>query len=105
MIGAMLTEFMRRTLRNGVIKIDEEMHDYVAEKVDATIADRTPYLEKAAADVAEITARAAAGDLVTAEIQGLERKTNEKTRQLAEQISDTEKRAVQTTIQGPRCSG
>jgi hypothetical protein len=99
MIGAMLTEFMRRTLRNGVIKIDEEMHDYVAEKVDASIADRTPYLEKTAAEVAETTARAAAGDLVGVEIQGLERKTDEKARQLAEQIQETERRAVQTTAE------
>jgi hypothetical protein len=99
MIGAMLTEFMRRTLRNGVIKIDEEMHDYVGEKVDATIADRTPYLEKTAAEVAETTARAAAGDLVTVEVRGLERKTDEKARQLAEQIEETERRAAQSTTE------
>ena len=62
MVGAMLTEFIRRTLRSGVVRIDEEMHGYVAEKVDATIADRTPAMERVAAEVAESTARFAASD-------------------------------------------
>lgn len=99
MIGAMLTEFMRRTLRNGVIKIDEEMNDYVGEKVDATIADRTPLLEKTAAEVAEVTARAAAADLVTGEVQGLEHRTEAKARQLADRIQETERRAAQATTE------
>src|SRR5262249_18244229 len=99
MIGAMLTEFMRRTLRNGVIKIDEEMNGFVAEKVDATIADRTPLLEKTAAEVAEVTARAAAADLVTGEVEGLEHRTEAKARELAEQIQQTERRAVQATTE------
>jgi hypothetical protein len=97
MIGAMLTEFMRRTLRNGVIKIDEEMQNYVGEKVDATIADRTPLLEKTAAEVAEVTARAAAADLVNGEVQGLEHRTETKARELASQIQESERRAVQAT--------
>lgn len=99
MIGAMLTEFMRRTLRNGVIKIDEEMHDYVAEKVDATIADRAPLMEKAAAEVAETTARAAAVELVVEEVKGLEHRTDEKARLLAEQLQEAERRAAQSTTE------
>jgi hypothetical protein len=106
MVGAMLTEFMRRTLRNGVIKIDEEMHSYVAEKVDATITDRTPLLEKTAAEVAEITARAAAADLVSGEVQGLEHRTEAKARELASQIEETEKRVQSQTEQtAQRLSG
>jgi hypothetical protein len=95
MVGAMLTEFIRRTLRSGVVRIDEEMHGYVAEKVDATIADRTPAMERVAAEVAESTARFAASEVAAKEVQLLEHKTEETTRGLAGQIQETEQRVLQ----------
>jgi chromosome segregation ATPase len=99
MIGAMLTEFMRRTLRNGVIKIDEEMNSFVGEKVDATIAERTPALEQHAVEVAENTARAAATEVAVQEVTVLRETTTKTARELAGQIQDVDKRAQQTTEQ------
>src|SRR5947199_6824890 len=49
-VGAMLTELLRRTLRGGVMRIGDEMHGYVTDKVDTVIAERTPGLEQLAAE-------------------------------------------------------
>ena len=96
MIGAMLTEFMRRTLRNGVIKIDEEMNTFVGEKVDATIVERTPALEQHAAEVAENTARAAATEVAVQEVSILREKTDQTARQLTGRIDETDKKVGET---------
>ena len=96
MIGAMLTEFMRRTLRNGVIKIDEEMNSFVGEKVDATIAERTPALEQHTAEVAENTARAAATEVAVQEVSILREKTDQTARQLTGRIDETDKKVGET---------
>ena len=39
-LGAIMTEFLRRTLRGGVLQIGKELHTFVDEKVDAAIVDR-----------------------------------------------------------------
>jgi chromosome segregation ATPase len=96
MIGAMLTEFMRRTLRNGVIKIDEEMNAFVGEKVDATIAERTPALEQHAAEVAENAARSAATEVAVQEVTVLREKTDETARHLEGRIDATDKKVGTT---------
>jgi len=41
-MGAMITELLRRTLRGGVSRIGEGLDAYVNEKVDSTLAERTP---------------------------------------------------------------
>lgn len=98
-MGAMLTELIRRTLRGGVIKIDQELNAYVGDKVDATIADRTPALERKAVEVAEVTAKMAAAAVAGEEVQVLERKTEEAARALAGRIDETRQWAEQTTAQ------
>jgi hypothetical protein len=92
-MGTMLTELMRRTLRGGVMQIGEELHGYVAEKVDATIADRTPAIEQAAAEVADKTARMAATEVAKDEVLVLDQKTAEAARDLAGKIDLAEKKA------------
>src|SRR5579885_2083997 len=93
-IGAMLTELVRRSLRGGVMKIGEEIHGFVAEKVDAAVAERRPHLERAAAEVAEVRARSTAAAVAGEQVQALERRTWEATRDLAHQIEETDKRAA-----------
>jgi DNA repair exonuclease SbcCD ATPase subunit len=100
-MGAMLTELLRRTLRGGVMKIGDELHNY-AENVDATIADRTPAIERAAAEVAEHTARTAATEVATEEVQALEKRTQEMSRDLAAQIEATGKSAELKTAEAAR---
>jgi chromosome segregation ATPase len=90
-MGAMLTELLRRTLRGGVVKIGDELHTFVAEKVDATIADRTPAIEQAAAEVAEHTARSAATEVAHEEVSALETRTRESDDRLATRIEETDR--------------
>jgi chromosome segregation ATPase len=101
-MGAVMTELLRRTLRGGVMQIGEQLHTYVNEKVDATIADRTPAIEQAAAEVAEHTARSAATEVAVEEVRGLEKRTREADQELAVQIEDTARAARDTTTQTAR---
>lgn len=107
-MGAVLTELLRRTLRGGVMQIGGELHGFVAEKVDATLAERTPAIEQAAVEVAGQAARAAATEVVVEEIHALERRTQEADRDLAgkvdagarefaAKIEDAERRVSQAT--------
>jgi len=98
-VGAMLTELLRRTLRGGVMRIGDEMHGYVTNKVDAVITERTPVLEQLAADVAEHTARAAATEIATEEVHALEERTQASDRELAGKIAETALAADQKTEQ------
>jgi len=85
-LGAIMTEFLRRTLRGGVLQIGKELHTFVDEKVDAAIVDRTPALERTAAEVAEHTARSAATEIAHEEVRALESRTREAHETLANQI-------------------
>lgn len=96
-MGAMLTELLRRTLRGGVARIGEELNGYVTEKVDATIAERTPAIEQAAAEVAENAARVAATEVVHEEVSSLERRTKEARQSLALQIEEQARLSKETT--------
>jgi hypothetical protein len=96
-VGAMLTELLRRTLRGGVVRIGDEMHGYVADKVDTAIAERTPGLEQRAAEVAEHAARTAATEVATEEVHALEQRTHATDRELAGQITETARAAEQRT--------
>lgn len=101
-MGAMFSEFFRRTLRGGVMHIGDELHDFVAEKVDATVADRLPSIEQAAADAAENTARVAATEVAHEEVKALEQRTQETDRDLAAQIEETARTAQRNTIEKAR---
>jgi methyl-accepting chemotaxis protein len=96
-VGAMLTELLRRTLRGGVIRLGDEMHGYVSEKLDTVIAERRPELERLAVEVAEHTARTAATEVAVEEVQALEQRTQQGDRALAEQIEAAARAAQQQT--------
>jgi hypothetical protein len=92
-MGAMITELMRRSLRGGVAKIGEELQSVVLDKVDTAVAQRVPEVERAAAAVAEQTAQLAAAKVAAEEVYALDRKTGEAARQLASQIEDVGRKA------------
>ena len=102
MMGAVMSELVRRTLRGGVAQIGDQLHTYVAEKVDATIVDRTPAIEQAAVEVAEHTARIAATEIAVEEVKGLEERTREMDRELASQIELTARAGQEATAQAAR---
>jgi hypothetical protein len=91
-MGAMVTELMRRSLRGGVLKIGEQMETYVGECVDQSIADHRPVIEQTASAVAEQTAYTTAAKLVGEEVYALEKRTTEAGRALAGQIEEAERR-------------
>ena len=64
-IGVMLSELIRRTLRGGVAKIEEEMDQYVEEKLEVSISEQMPRFEQTASKMAEGTARTVASSLIT----------------------------------------
>jgi chromosome segregation ATPase len=97
MVGAMLTELLRRTLRGGVLRIGDEMHGYVSEKLDTVIAERTPALEQLASEVAEHAARTAATEVATEEVHALEKRTQAGDAELAGKITETARAAEQRT--------
>src|SRR5580700_11058541 len=96
-VGAMLSELLRRTLRGGVLRIGDEMHGYVSEKLDTAIAERTPGLERLAAEVAEHAARTAATEVATEEVHALEHRTRASDLELAGKITETASAAEQRT--------
>jgi hypothetical protein len=97
MMGAMVSEFLRRTLRGSVVQVFEELHTVVADKVDATIAERTPGIERAAAEVAEHAARGAATEVAVGEVRALEERTHHAHRELAGQMQDGVRQARAAT--------
>jgi chromosome segregation ATPase len=99
MVGAMLTELLRRTLRGGVMRIGDEMHGYVSDKVDTVIAERTPGLEQLAADVAEHAARTAATEVATEEVRALEQRTQASDVELTDKITQAALAAEQRTVE------
>ncbi len=96
-MGAMVTELMRRSLRGGVLKVGEQLESYVGECVDHTIAERRPAIEQAAAAAAEQTAVTTAARVAGEKVFVLEQRTTEVARTLAVQIEEADHRAQQTT--------
>lgn len=90
-MGAMVTELMRRSLRGGVLKIGEQLEGYVADRVDLTLAERRPAIEQAAAAVAEQTASTTAAKVAGEEVFALEQRTTEAARSLAAQIEQADR--------------
>jgi hypothetical protein len=91
-LGAMVTELMRRSLRGGVLKIGEQLGTYVGECVDQTLVERRPVIEQTASAVAEETAYTTAAKVVGEEVYALEQRTTEADRALAGQIEEAERR-------------
>jgi hypothetical protein len=96
-MGAVVTELMRRSLRGGVLTVGEQLGAYVGECVDQTIAERRPAIEQVAAAAAEQTALTTAARVADEKVLILEQRTTEVTRTLAVQIEETDHRAQQTT--------
>src|SRR5262245_63088783 len=70
-MGALLTELLRRALRGGVAKVGEQIDGFVAEKVDGTIAQRLPGVEQAASAAADRAARVAADEVAQRQCSAL----------------------------------
>lgn len=101
-MGAMITELMRRSLRGGILKIGEELSTFVTDQVDHTLTERVPEVERAAAAVAEETAQRAATRVATEEVQALEARTGETTKRLADQIVVVQKETERKTEEAER---
>lgn len=99
MMGGMLTELLRRTLRGSVRQIDEELQAQVAQKVDTTVAQRLPAIEQAAADVADKAARQAATEVAVEEVRAVEQRTRETAEELAARIETAARTAEQQSMQ------
>jgi hypothetical protein len=98
-MGAVMTELMRRSLRGGVLKVGEQLESYVGECVALTIAESRPVIEETAATVAEQTAHSTAAKIVGEEVYALEQRTTEATRSLAGQIEEADRRAKAATTE------
>lgn len=96
-MGAMITELMRRSLRGGIVRVGDELSAYVSDQVETTLTERVPELEKAAVAVAEQTAQIAAAKVAAEEVYASEARTGEVTRRLGTQIEEVDKRATETT--------
>jgi chromosome segregation ATPase len=88
-IGVLLSELVRRTLRGGVAKIEEEMHDFAQEKVDLAVESRMPQFQEAATQTAERKAEVIARQ----EVQGVEQQVRETSSRLTQQLSDAQRLA------------
>ena len=88
-MGSVMTELIRRSLRGGVLQIGEGLHGYACEQVDAVIVEKTPVLENLASEVADRTARYAATEVAKQETEALAREARESDRQLAAHIEQT----------------
>ncbi len=99
MMGAVLTELLRRTLRGGVSQIGDGLNAYVSDQVDATIAERAPAMEKAAIEIADRTARTAAIKIVAQEVGALESRARQADEQLANQIQEAARTAKRLTAE------
>jgi hypothetical protein len=101
-MGAMLTELLRRTLRGGVRQVGDELQAFVAEKVDETIFDRRPVLEQIAHETADKSARVAATEVATEEVRAVEVRVHEGDERLAAQIEETARAAEQLATEKAR---
>ncbi len=85
----MMTELLRRALCGSVTTIDDELQVQVAQKVDATVAQRLPKIEQAAAEVADKAARVAATEVTFEGIRSLEQRSKEAERGIVAHIETT----------------
>lgn len=83
-IGVLLSELVRRTLRGGIAKIEEEMEDFVGEKVDLTVADRMPEFQ----DAATKTASERAGLIANQAVHQIREETDGRAKQLTDELAN-----------------
>jgi hypothetical protein len=101
-MGTVLTELLRRSLRGGVLKLGEELHAFASEKVEAALADKAPALEQKVTEVAEHTARSAATEVAVEEVKQLEQRTTRSDQDLAVQIENAARTAQAGTTEAAR---
>ncbi len=88
-IGVLLSELVRRTLRGGVSKIEEEMHDFVEEKVDQSVQCRMPAFQEAATRTAERKAE----EIARQEVQTVEKQAREAAERLSQELVESQRQA------------
>jgi hypothetical protein len=88
-IGVLLSELVRRTLRGGVAMIDEEMHEFVEEKLSVAVESRMPDFEAAATRTAEAKAR----DIAHEEVQRVEVQSRESAERLSSDLQEARRQA------------
>lgn len=102
-IGTILAEFVRRTLRTGIQKVDEELQDRVDEKVDASITGHMPVIEETAREVAgqrvEVleTEFQSTVQRIDSDIEQTERRTDENARRVIEEQLESLKTRSKST--------
>lgn len=92
----LLGELIGQALRGGVQKVDDEIEDFVAHKVDAAITDQSPRLEQLARQTAELEARQTAAEISERRIGDLEARTHRTTEQLTGRIEETQRISTDT---------
>jgi hypothetical protein len=100
-LGAVLTELVRRTLRGGVTQIGTQLESYVAEKVDESVADRLPGIERAAAEAADGVARSTAVEVARREVLVLEQQHQQMALDLTGKIDRTDQ-SIRLRLDGMR---
>jgi hypothetical protein len=88
-VGAMMSELLRRALRGSVRQIDDELQGHVAQKVDSTIAQRLPAIEQSAAEIAEKAARGTATEVAIEQVHALEERTKDADREIATRVEES----------------
>lgn len=96
-MGALLTELIRRSIRGGVQKVDDELSTYVVEQVSDALSHKLPEIEKAAEEVATEKAVTTASGILRDGIDTIEKKTSEVTKALESQLGATAEQLRQAT--------
>jgi len=89
-MGAMVQEIIRRSLRGGVLQIGRELHNYVGEQVGMQIVAQAPAIERTAA----ATALARATEVVREGLAGVEQSAREGDELLAARMAEAERHAA-----------
>lgn len=95
-MGAMLSEVLRRGMSSGMLQIGDEVRTFAEGCVDETLQERAPQLEERASEVARETAETTVKDVVDTEVQKAEAHAREGDEKLAAQIEQAKERAEET---------
>jgi hypothetical protein len=93
LVGAVLTEVVRRALRGGVGQIGEQLNEHAADAVTTAVAERIPSLERSVVQLAGVTSRSAALEAVEGRVAEAEARTDDARRLLGERIAEAERTA------------
>ena len=89
-IGAMMSELVRRSLRNGVSDIGSSLHEFAAEQVEVAVEQKMPEVAEAADSVAESTSKRIVNEAVS--------EMTERQRAMESKIETAETNAVDRSI-------